>query len=228
MKRKRTSLFITFEGPEGSGKSTQAGMLAEWLEGLGYTVVSTREPGGTRIGEAVRDVLLSVEHSEMNPRAEALLFSAARAQLVFQVIEPALKEGKIVISDRYADSTMAYQGYGHGLDIDTLKEITKFATGGLTPHLTFYLDIPIEEGLKRKHRESESGGEKLNRLDMAAKEFHERVRNGYLQMAENDERWHVIKAEKSPETIQSEIRKVVKEALAGKIDQNDPPTETAK
>ena len=144
------SLFITFEGPEGSGKSTQARMLVEWLESLGYRVVSTREPGGTRIGEAVRDVILSVEHLEMHPRAEALLFSAARAQLVFQVIKPALAKGAIVVSDRYADSTMAYQGYGHGLDLSALKEITKFATDGIVPDITFYLDLPVEEGLRRK------------------------------------------------------------------------------
>ncbi len=210
------SLFITFEGPEGSGKSTQARMLVEWLESLGYDVVATREPGGTRIGEAVRRIILSVEHSEMNPRTEALLFSAARAQLVFQVIKPALEEGKIVVSDRYADSTMAYQGYGHQLEIEDLKAITRFATGGLVPDITFYLDLPVEEGLERKARDSVNGGEKLNRLDLAAVEYHKKVRNGYLKLVEENGRWHVLDAKKPPHTIQEEIRKVVRKSLEGR------------
>ena len=144
------SLFITFEGPEGSGKTTQIGLLAAALTACGQSVVTTREPGGTRIGDAVRSVLLNAQHTEMSERAEALLFNAARAQLVDQVIKPALVRGETVLCDRYGDSTLAYQGYGHGQPLDPLRQLITYATRGLTPDLTIYLDLDVRKGLARK------------------------------------------------------------------------------
>jgi dTMP kinase len=139
-------LFVTFEGPDGSGKTTQAQLLYEYLQECGYPVFLTREPGGTGIGDQIREVLHSLENTEMLPQAEILLYSASRAQLVGQIICPHLDRGEIVLCDRYADSTLAYQGYGHGLDLQVLRVITSFATGGLKPDLTIYLDIEVEEG----------------------------------------------------------------------------------
>ena len=143
-------VFITFEGPEGSGKSTQARLLYERLQGLGYPAILTREPGGTRIGEMIRRILVDLRHTEMAPTTETLLFSAARAQLVSELVRPYLNTGGIVLCDRYADSTFAYQGYGLGRDLDELQAITALATGGLMPDLTFYLDLDVEAGLRRK------------------------------------------------------------------------------
>ncbi|RMD78892.1 MAG: dTMP kinase, partial [Chloroflexi bacterium] len=142
-------LFITFEGPEGAGKSTQARRLYERLQAAGYPVILTREPGGTRIGELIRRILIDLRHTEMAPTTEILLFSAARAQLVSELIRPYLATGGIVVCDRYADSTFAYQGYGLGRDLEELRVITEVATGGLKPDLTFYLQIDVEIGLQR-------------------------------------------------------------------------------
>ncbi len=208
-------LFITFEGPEGSGKSTQLALLAAWLREQGYDVVTTREPGGTRIGEAIRTLLHDVRLTEMDPRTEILLYSASRAQLVEEVIRPALAEGAIVLCDRYTDSTYAYQGYGRGLPLDWLRTITDFATGGLRPDLTLYLDLAPEAGLARKL----SHHEEMNRMDREHIDFHRRVRAGYLEMAGADRRrWRVIAAEGTIEAVQQAIRAVVAEALeqAGK------------
>ena len=183
------SLFITFEGPEGSGKTTQLKLLAEWLREQGYDVLATREPGGTAISEAIRAILLDPARTEMRPEAEILLFSAARAQIVAQVIRPHLERGGIVLCDRYADSTLAYQGYGQRLDLEILRAITGFATGGLLPDLTIYLDIAIEEGLLRK------AVQEWNRMEAQTLAFHQRVREGYLEMAAAEpERWLVVDA----------------------------------
>lgn len=141
------SLFITFEGPEGSGKTTQIQLLAAWLREQGQTVLATREPGGTAIGDRVRAILLDSDHREMQAQTEILLFSAARAQIVGQIIRPHLAGGGVVLCDRFADSTLAYQGYGRQLDLATLRLITAFATGGLQPDLTFCLDLPVDVGL---------------------------------------------------------------------------------
>ncbi len=207
-------LFITFEGPEGSGKSTQVRFLVEWLKERGFSVLSTREPGGTAIGNAVRQVLLDVQHAGMRPRTEVFLFSAARAQLVDEVIRPFLERGGVVVSDRYADSTLAYQGYGHGMDLGMLRRISEFATGGLWPDLTIYLDVPVEEGLRRKRKANIRGEGELNRLDMADVEFHRRVRNGYLALAESDPaRWRVLDGTKPADSLRDEIEKVVSEML---------------
>lgn len=203
-------MFITLEGPDGSGKTTQARLLAEWLREEGYDVVLTREPGGTDIGEQIRAVLHDPRNTAMDARAEILLYSASRAQHVAQLIRPALAAGKIVVSDRYADSTLAYQGYGRGLDLETLRAITAFATGGLTPDLTLCLDIAPEAGLQRRR----SGKEEWNRLDAEALEFHRRVRAGYLELAgQEPTRWVIIDASRLPEEVQAQIRRVVQVRL---------------
>jgi dTMP kinase len=203
-------VFITFEGPDGSGKTTQIRLLVDWLGEQGYEVVLTREPGGTDIGNQIRRVLHDPDNDEIDARTEILLYSASRAQNVAQFIQPALSAGKIVISDRYADSTLAYQGYGRCLDLDTLKTITAFATGGLTPDLTLFLDVPAQEGLSRR----QAGGEEWNRLDAEALEFHQRARTGYLNLiAQDPSRWVVIDAVLPIEEIQSEIRAVVRTRL---------------
>jgi dTMP kinase len=190
------TLFITFEGPEGSGKTTQIRTLADALAGQNVPVVTTREPGGTRIGNGVRALLLDPAHREMSVRAEALLFNAARAQLVDEVIRPALAAGSVVLCDRYADSTLAYQGYGHGQDLDALRRLIRFATGGLQPDLTVYLDIEARLGLERKQP-----GE-WNRMEAHALAFHEAVRAGYLALAAAaPERWLVVAATQPQEAI---------------------------
>ncbi len=200
-------MFITFEGPEGSGKTSQIIPLANTLRQKGYKVFTTREPGGTLIGDQVRSILLTrMENKGMNPRAEILLFCASRAQLVEEVIRPHLAQGEIVLCDRYADSTLAYQGYGHGLDMDFLRRLLNFATGGLKPDLTLLMDIDPEVGLRRRMN---SGGE-WNRLDAYELAFHKRVRLGYLQMAEEDpQHWQVVDAAQPPEIVQEALLKVV-------------------
>jgi dTMP kinase len=200
-------LFITFEGPEGSGKTTQIRLLADWLREQAHAVLTTREPGGTRIGEAIRDVLLSPTHTEMCAEAEILLFSAARAQLVRQTLQPHLARGGVVLCDRFADSTLAYQGYGRLLDLDTLRQITRFATGGLIPALTICLDLPVVEGLRRKQ-----GGDQVewNRMERERLDFQESVRRGYLALAAAEpQRWFVLDALRDIGVIQAEIRRRV-------------------
>jgi dTMP kinase len=204
------SLFITFEGPEGSGKTTQARRLAEHLRGRDCNVLAVREPGGTSISEQIRGVLHSLANREMQPQTEILLYCAARAQLVGQVIRPHLRSGGVVICDRYADSTLAYQGYGRGLDLPTLRMILDFATEKLKPDVTFYLDIDVEAGLKRK----KAGGDEWNRMDDLALDVHRRVRAGYLEMiAQEPARWVVVDAARDAETIAREIWKEVEKRL---------------
>jgi len=213
---RRSSLFITFEGPDGSGKTTQARLLYQYLQERGYPVFLTREPGGTRIGDQIREVLHSLANTEMLPQTEMLLYSASRAQLVGQVIRPHLARGEIVLSDRYADSTLAYQGYGHDLDLQVLQIITNFATGGLRPDLTIYLDIDVEEGLRRKLAAHQAGEAEWNRMDQQEFAFHRRVREGYLQMAAAEpERWLVIEATQPAEVAQQVIRAEVEARLKG-------------
>lgn len=203
-------MFITLEGPEGSGKSCQIPGLAEFVRQQGYEVLTTREPGGTAIGDQVRQVIMSLKNTEMNPRTEIMLFCAARAQIVEQVIRPALSRGVVVISDRYGDSTLAYQGYGHRLDLATLRLLLDFATGGLKPDLTLLLDVDVVEGLRRRRC---SGGE-WNRLDAYEIEFHQRVRQGYHELVKAEpERWRVIDANLTPEMVQSNLRQVVEQKL---------------
>jgi dTMP kinase len=208
------SLFITFEGPDGSGKTTQAQLLYEYLQERGYLIFLTREPGGTGIGDQIREVLHSLENVEMLPRTEILLYSASRAQLVGQIIRPHLARGEIVLCDRYADSTLAYQGYGHGLDLQVLQVITAFATSGLKPDLTIYLDIDVEEGLRRKLAAHQTGEAEWNRMDQQELAFHHRVREGYLQMAAAEpERWVVIEGAQPVDVAQRAIRAKVEAKL---------------
>lgn len=196
------SLFITFEGPDGSGKSTQIGLLAAALERRGHTVILTREPGGTRIGDAIRALVHERTFVEMSPRAEALLYNAARAQLVDEVIEPALAAGQIILCDRFADSTLVYQGFGYGRDLATLQQLIRFATGGLQPQLTFLLDLAPEIGLKRKAQDAND----WNRMEDKALQFHRAAHAGYHTLAAQDpQRWRVIDATQSIETIHAAI-----------------------
>ena len=205
-------MFITFEGPEGSGKSTQLPELARYLESLNLPVVKTREPGGTEIGDQIREVLVSLDNTDLHPRTEILLFLAARAQLVEELIIPSLRQNKIILCDRYGDSTLAYQGYGHGLDLETLRAMLEFATGGLKPDLTILLDIDVLTGLKRKKVKEE-----WNRLDAFELSFHERVREGYHILAgQEPERWKIVDATQNPEQVQNEIRALVLAALQKK------------
>jgi dTMP kinase len=203
------SLFITFEGSEGSGKTTQLRTLAEFLRQNEYPVLTTREPGGTSIGDQIREVLLDPANTAMHPRTEILLFQASRTQLVEEVIRPHLKRGYVVLSDRYADSTVAYQGYGQQVDLETLQTVIKFATGGLNPDLTLLLDVDVEEGLRRR---ADDG--KLNRLDAFEVAFYQRVRYGYYQMAAADsDRWVIIDANQPLDLVQAMVQKVVLERL---------------
>ncbi len=204
-------MFITLEGPEGSGKTSHIPHLVEFLREKGHTVFPTREPGGTSISEQIRDILHDMKNAEMHPRTETLLYQAARAQIVEQVIQPRLADGEIVISDRYYDSTIAYQGYGHQQNLDDIRALVKYATGGLTPDLTILLDLDVEVGLKRKRKDNE-----WNRLDAYTVEFHRRVRAGYLEMVKAEpQRWVVVDAEQAWESVQAELREIVVKRLEG-------------
>jgi len=200
-------LFVTFEGPEGSGKTVQLRLLAAFLREQGLDPLATREPGGTRIGDRIRAVLLDRAHTEMLPLTEFLLFSAARAQHVGQVIRPHLARGGIVLSDRYADSSLAYQGYGHQLDLELLRTISRLATGGLVPDLTLCLDVPVEIGLRRK---AGGSGDAWNRMEQKEVAYHERVRAGYLEMAAREpDRWAVLDTTQEMQIVQAAIRALV-------------------
>jgi dTMP kinase len=195
-------VFLTIEGPEGAGKTTQSERLRDALAADGTEVVLTREPGGTALGERIRDVLLTVAAgTPHDPRADALLFNAARAQLVAEVIRPALERGAVVISTRFADSTLAYQGYGAGLPIGDLRAIEAFATGGLSPDRTILLDVPVETGLGRK------GGEELTRFETAFDvDFHRRVRAGFLALAALEPaRFVVIEASRDAAAVAADV-----------------------
>ena len=203
-------MFITLEGPEGSGKSSQLPILAEWLREQGYDVYTTREPGGTMISDQIRTILHDLENIAMHPRTEILLYLASRSQHVEEVIRPLLEKNTIVLCDRYSDSTLAYQGYGHGVDIPTLKKLLDFSTGGLYPDLTILLDLNVEIGLERRKH---SGGE-WNRLDAYALAFHKRVREGYLILVANEpQRWRVVDAAKSFDDVQKALQEIIKAEL---------------
>jgi dTMP kinase len=188
-------VFITLEGPDGAGKSSQVDSLAQRLRAAGRDVVATREPGGTALGERVREIVLRTDAPERTPLVDALLFNAARQQLVADVIDPALQRGAWVVCDRYADSTLAYQGYGAGVPLDALRRLAEVATGGLLPDRTLLFDLAVEAGLARR-----AGGPaaQLTRFEVADAhdvDFHQRVREGFLQMARSEPgRWRVIDA----------------------------------
>lgn len=198
-------LFITFEGPEGAGKSTQVKLLAEWLKAQNKPFLTTREPGnGGQIGKEIRQLVL--HHQDMTPWAEYLLYSADRAEHVRTVIQPALKQGLLVLCDRYLDSSLAYQGYGRGLGLDWLRAVAEGATAGLKPHRTFLLDLPPEVGLARVEARF-AAFEGRDRLEREPPEFHRRVREGYLELAAAEpERFVVLDATQSSEEIQKSLR----------------------
>lgn len=194
--------FITFEGSEGCGKSTQSRFLYQYLKRKGYPVIYLREPGGARISEKIRKILLDPQN-HITPISETLLYMAARAQAVNQVIKPALAKGKIVICDRFLDSTIAYQGYGLGINIDFIKRLGNFATAGIKPDLTLFLDLPVKKGLRyRKAR--------LDRIEKRSLAYHFRVRKGYLKLARLEpKRIKVIRVDNNKKVTQEKIRKAV-------------------
>jgi dTMP kinase len=204
------SFFLSLEGPDGSGKTTQARLLADHLRAGGHDVLLAREPGGTSVGDQIRQVLFSLDNKGMSPEAEFLLFSASRAQLVRQVLRPHLERGGLVVCDRFADSSLAYQGHGHGLDLDMVRTITQMATGGLRPDLTILLDLPAEQGLARRRQEG-----RWNRLDDYDLEFHLRVRQAFLDLAAAEPmRWVTVDARPAEPEVQQELRRVVEARLA--------------
>jgi dTMP kinase len=206
-------VFITLEGPEGSGKTSHLKPLAASLTAQGRKVFVTREPGGTEIGEQIRAVIHDLKNTEMHPRTETLLYQAARAQIVEQVIRPQLADGFIVLCDRYFDSTIAYQGYGHRQALEQVRALVRYATGGLTPDLTLLLDVDVETGLKRKQK----NGDEWNRLDAYTVDFHHRVREGYLEMVKQEpERWVVVDAGQEWEAVQKELLKAVLHRIPAK------------
>ena len=204
------SLFITFEGGEGCGKSVQARALYRRLSQLNIPALLTHEPGGTPFGEKLGRWLKWAQNTDISPLTELLLFNASRSQLIAEVIQPSLKNKKVVICDRYADSTAAYQSSGRGLDLQIVKAINNTATQGLTPDLTVLLDMPVEEGLARKR------ARRKDRFEQEAIAFHQRVREGYLKLAANDlQRWLVVDATQSKRKIAQIIWERVSQLLSG-------------
>ncbi|HWK80279.1 MAG TPA: dTMP kinase [Thermomicrobiales bacterium] len=203
--------FIVLEGPEGAGKSVQANRLAASLRALGRTVVQTREPGGTGIGDEIRSVLLRPRDEVVMPETEVLLLAAGRAQHVREKILPALERGDDVICDRYVDSTLAYQGGGRGLPLETLLPIQAYATGGLMPDVRILLDLPVEEGLRRRFADPDS----VNRIDQDDLAFHRRVREAYRALAASDPGgWVVIDAARGIEAVEADVVASVRDRLA--------------
>ncbi len=202
-------LFISFEGIEGTGKTTQAALLAEYLSAKGYAALLTEEPGGTPIGVKIREVLLTIEHSGMHHLTELLLYNASRCEHVHQVILPALDAGKVVLTDRFSDSTVAYQGYGRGIDLALIETLDKIVTKGLKPHLTLLLDIDVETGLRRNR-----GANKVDRFELEDIEFHNRVRAGYHKLAGKEpERIRIVDASGGIEETHEKAMKEVSEFL---------------
>jgi dTMP kinase len=208
-------LFITFEGPEGCGKSTHVKRLAERLQADGHEVVTTREPGGTPTGEAIRGILQHDSAGEpICPEAETLLFEASRAQLVQHVIRPALERGAIVMCDRFADSTTAYQGYGRGFDVEHILQLHAFAIGETAPGLTLLLDVDVEEGFRRLHARNMQQRTGLDRMERESLEFHRRVYAGYHALAERwPERFRIIDGRGDVTTVHEAIWAAVKQAI---------------
>ncbi len=203
----KRGLFITFEGADGCGKTTQMGLLAQYLTSKGYDVLLTREPGGKGLGEKIREILLNYE-GEVSDRCESFLFLADRAQNIDITVNPAIEQGKMVLCDRHIDSTVAYQGYGRGLDIDRINKLNMLATDGKKPDLTFVFDIDTETSMKRV-------GKDKDRMESAGLEFHNRVRQGYLELAKQEpERIKVVDATKSIEEIHAQVIKIINNYLS--------------
>lgn len=204
-----TGVFIALEGGEGAGKSTQAKLLEQWLTDRGHTVLLTREPGGSAVGSALRSILLDPATGDISPRTEVLVYSADRAEHVAAVLDPALASGQVVITDRYVDSTLAYQGAGRAVDTDDLEWISRWATDGLRPHLTVVLDIDPVDGLVR-------AGSEPDRIESEPLDFHQRVRAEFLRLAEDDpEHYVVVSASGTPDDIHAAIRRAVEPLLVG-------------
>jgi dTMP kinase len=205
----RRGLFITFEGGDGSGKSTQIRRVAARLTSMGYAVVTTAEPGGTRIGKAIREILLNPEHTELAPRAEMLLYFASRAQNVAECILPALAESKIVISDRYTDSTLAYQGIARGLGADAVRDVHRFACQGLDPDITIVLELDVETGLARARQKAD------DRIEQEGRSFHNDVLRAYRRLAaEEPARVRLVNAGRSVEEVADDVWRQLKPHLA--------------
>jgi dTMP kinase len=206
--------FVSLEGPDGAGKSRAAGRLIEHLRARGHDVTLTREPGGTRLGEQIREILLSSGPIEHSPEADALLFNAARSQLVAEVIAPALERGEVVVCDRFAGSTLAYQGFGAGVELSALRAVEAFAVRGTRPDLVLLLDVPVSVGLARR---GEGDPSQLTRFEDQARhdeEFHQRVRHGYRALAEADpEHWRLVDANREPEAVDADVFRLVDEFL---------------
>lgn len=202
-----TGKFITFEGSEGCGKSTQSKLLASFLKKNGFSVVHLREPGGTKISEKIRNILLDYKNKSMGANTELLLYMSARAQVVHELIKPALQKGKVVICDRFQDSTLAYQGYGLGMNIDLIKYIGNFVTEGIKPDLTIFMDLPLKDGLK--HRQLTK-----DRIEQRSYAYHLKVRNGYLKLAAIEpKRIKIVKVEEEKALTQQNIRSLAAKLL---------------
>ena len=206
-------LLITMEGPDGSGKTMQMDLLEEALRRQGLSVVRSREPGGTRIGEAIRGIILSPDYTEMDAMTEALLYAASRAQHVAEKIRPAMQQGSIVLLDRFLDSSLVYQGIGRGMTIETVEAINRFATGGLQPDMTIMVYIDYEEGLRRKKRQNGS----LDRMEAQQESFHRRVNEGYRQLAERySQRIQLVDGARDPQIVHQDILKRVQNLVQGR------------
>ncbi|MEJ2200350.1 MAG: dTMP kinase [Desulfuromonadaceae bacterium] len=214
------ALFITFEGVEGCGKSTQVELLAGRLTELRLPVLTTREPGGCPIADGIRKILLDPANTALAPLTELLLYAAARAQHVSEVVLPALEQGRIVICDRFLDATMAYQGFGRGLDAELIRQLNHIATGGLQPDLTLLLDMPPREGLQRATERNRTAAlSHEERFEKETLAFHEKVRRGYLDLARQNERFRIIDAHGTVEAVAERIYRVVAEQLAARNEQ---------
>lgn len=206
----RAAIFVSFEGIDGCGKSTLLAQLSTWLDAAGIPHIRTREPGGTALGEAARSMVLDSSFSGMHPWSEALIYAAGRAQHVFEVIMPALEAGQWVLSDRFADATLAYQGYGRGLDPRCLRDIHRWSAGDLWPHVTVLLDCAVETAMERRDRRP-SGPDRLERQDTA---FHQRVRNGYLELATTEpDRFVMLDASQSLAHVIENFRALFQQRL---------------
>ena len=222
-----TGYFITFEGIEGCGKSTQCQAVAAALRRAGISITVSREPGGTHIGERIRALLLDVNSRQLYAETELLLYAADRAQHVRQVLRPALEAGSVVLCDRFADSTFAYQGYGRGLDMELIRRLNTEASGALTPNLTILLDVPVEIGLGRITERGRQPGGGRDRLEQEHHAFHERVRQGYLALASAEpDRMVVIDASDGIDALSARVLRTVNELLAAAFPAQSEPLNT--
>ncbi|MEC1034112.1 dTMP kinase [Bacillus paralicheniformis] len=204
-------LFITFEGPEGAGKTTILQAAADQLTKNGYSVLVTREPGGIEISERIREVILNPSHTAMDPKTEALLYAAARRQHLVEKVKPALEEGKIVLCDRFIDSSLAYQGYARGLGIDEVFSVNQFAIGSMMPNMTIYFDIDPEEGMKRINL---NHAREKNRLDLEKLHFHQLVQKGYEEVMNRfPGRFRIVDASQNVEHVLKRVNNIIEEAL---------------